>query len=133
MDDTINPSSPEEIVEALRRIAVFADLPEDQLKWFAGNVEELHLVPGDILFRKGAPADVLPIYLEGEVRADLNDQAHGGAVYMARAGDPKTEVSGMLPFSRMTEWSATGHVRCNMHVLLFPTRLFPEMMQRMPV
>jgi len=133
MDDTINSSSPEEIVEALRHVAVFADLPEDQLKWFARNVEERHLVPGEILFRKGAPADVLAIYLEGEVRAYLNDQTHDGAVYMARAGDPKTEVSGMLPFSRMTEWSATGYVLSNMRVLLFPVSLFPEMMQRMPV
>ena len=133
MDDTINPSSPEDIVEALRHVAVFADLPEDQLKWFAGNVEERHIAPGEILFRKGAPADVLAIYLEGEVRAYLNDQAHDGAVYMARAGDPKTEVSGMLPFSRMTEWSATGYVLSNLHVLLFPVSLFPEMMQRMPV
>jgi signal transduction histidine kinase len=133
MDDTINPSSPEEIVEALRHVAVFADLPEDQLQWFAGNVEERHLEPGEILFRKGAPADVLAIYLEGEVRAYLNDQAHDGAVYMARAGDPKTEVSGMLPFSRMTEWSATGYVLSNLRVLLFPVSLFPEMMQRMPV
>ncbi len=52
---------------------------------------------------------------------------------MASAGDPKTEVSGYLPFSRMTEWSATGHVLSNMRVLLFPKRLFPEMMQRMPL
>ena len=133
MDDTINSSSPEEIVEALRHVAVFADLPDDQLQWFAGNVEERHLAPGEILFRKGAPADVLAIYLEGEVRAYLNDQTHDGAVYMARAGDPKTEVSGMLPFSRMTEWSATGYVLSNMRVLLFPVSLFPEMMQRMPV
>ena len=29
-------NSPEDKVEALRRVAVFADLPEDQLKWFAG-------------------------------------------------------------------------------------------------
>ena len=133
MDDTINFSSPEEIVEALGHVAVFADLPEDQLKWFAGNVEERHLAPGEILFRKGAPADVLAIYLEGEVRAYLNDQTHDGAVYIARAGDPKTEVSGMLPFSRMTEWSATGYVLSTMRVLLFPVSLFPEMMQRMPV
>src|SRR5919106_6675584 len=130
MDDT---SSPENIVEALRRVGVFADLPDDQLKWFAENVEERRLAPGEILYRKGAPADVLAVYLEGEVRAYLNDQAHDGAVYMAGAGDPKTEVSGMLPFSRMTEWSATGHVLSNMRVLLFPTRLFPEMMQRMPM
>jgi signal transduction histidine kinase len=132
MDDTIT-SSPEDKVEALRRVGVFADLPEDQLKWFADNAEDRRLAAGEILYRKGAPADTLAVYLEGEVRAYLNDQAHDGAVYMARAGDPKTEVSGMLPFSRMTEWSATGHVLSDMRVLLFPTSLFPEMMQRMPV
>lgn len=133
MDDKNITSSPVDKVEALRRVGVFADLPEDQLKWFADNVEERRLAPGDILFVKGAPADVLAVYLEGEVRAYLNEQAHDGAVYMASAGDPKTEVSGYLPFSRMTEWSATGHVLSNMRVLLFPTRLFPEMMQRMPL
>ena len=133
MDDTNNASSPTDIVEALRHVAVFADLPDDQLQWFADNVEERRMAPGEILFRKGAPADVLAVYLEGEVRAYLNEEAHDGAVYMASAGDPKTEVSGMLPFSRMTEWSATGYVLSDMRVLLFPTRLFPEMMQRMPV
>ena len=133
MDDEIITSSPEDKVEALRRVGVFADLPEDQLQWFADNVEERRLAPGEILFVKGAPADVLAVYLEGEVRAYLNEQAHDGAVYMASAGDPKTEVSGYLPFSRMTEWTATGHVLSNMRVLLFPKRLFPEMMQRMPL
>src|SRR5262245_11904371 len=101
MDDTDITSSPEDKVEALRRVEVFADLTEDQLKWFADNVEERRLVPGDVLFRKGAPADVLAVYLEGEVRGYRDDQAHDGFVYIARAGDPKTEVSGKLPFSRM--------------------------------
>jgi signal transduction histidine kinase len=125
--------SPEDKVEALRRIAVFSDLPEDQLKWFAENVEDLRLKTGDVLFRKGGPADVMAIYLEGEVRAYANDQAHDGFMYIARAGEPKTEVSGMLPFSRMTEWSATGRAVTDMRVLLFPVRLFPEMFQRMPL
>jgi signal transduction histidine kinase len=133
MNDTNITSSPADKVEALRRVGVFADLPQDQLQWFADNCEDLRLAPGEILYRKGAPADVLAVYLEGEVRAYLNDQAHDGAVYMARAGDPKTEVSGMLPFSRMTHWGATGYVLSDMRVLRFPTRLFPEMMQRMPV
>jgi signal transduction histidine kinase len=125
--------SPEDKVEALRRVAVFSDLPEDQLKWFADNVEDLRLKAGDVLFQKGGPADVMAIYLEGEVRAYANDQAHDGFVYIARAGEPNTEVSGMLPFSRMTEWSATGHALTDMRVLLFPVRLFPEMFQRMPL
>ena len=32
--------SPEDKVEALRRVRVFADLPEDQLKWFAENSQD---------------------------------------------------------------------------------------------
>ena len=50
-----------------------------------------------------------------------------------RAGDPKTEVSGMLPFSRMTAFTVTGRAATNVRLLRFPVRLFPEMMQRMPL
>ena len=126
-------SSPEDKVEALRRVRVFADLPEDQLQWFAANTNEIRPAPGDVLFQKGAPADVMVVYLEGEVRAYRDDQSHDGYVYIARAGEPNTEVSGKLPFSRMTEWSATGRAVTQMRVLQFPVRLFPELLQRMPV
>ena len=125
-------SSPEIKVEALRRVHVFADLPEDQLQWFADQTEDLRLVPGDVLFRKGAPADTMAIYLEGEVRAYRDDQAHDGYVYIGRAGEPNTEVSGMLPFSRMKTWSATGRAVTDMRLLQFPVSLFPELLQRMP-
>lgn len=133
MADVENAGSPKDIVAALRRVGVFADLPEDQLRWFADNVKDQRLAPGDVLYQKGTTADVMAVYLEGEVRAYRDDQTHDGFVYIASAGDPKTEVSGKLPFSRMTEWSATGHVLTPMRVLLFPTSLFPELLQRMPV
>ena len=130
---TPTASSPEDKVEALRRIHVFADLPEEELQWFAQNTDEVHLSPGDVLFRKGEPADVMAIYLEGEVRAYRDDQAHDGYVYIARAGEANTEVSGKLPFSRMTHWSATGRAVTPMRVLRFPVRLFPELLHRLPV
>ena len=125
--------SAEDRAEALRGIEIFADLPEDQVQWFADNVEELHLSPGDVLFRKGEPADYMAVYLEGEVHAYRDDQNHDSYVYVARAGDPATQVSGLLPFSRMKDWSATGRAVTNMRVLLFPRRLFPEMLQRLPI
>jgi signal transduction histidine kinase len=125
-------SSPADIVEALRRVRVFADLPEDQLKWFADNVEDLRLAPGEVLFRRGDPPNRMVIYLEGEVHLYWDDNDHD-MVYIARAGDPATEVSGMLPFSRMTELGGTGRAATEVRVLLFPVGLFPEMMQRMPV
>jgi signal transduction histidine kinase len=130
---TAETSSPADKVEALRRVHVFADLPEDQLRWFADNTEEIRLSPGDVLFRKGAPADSMAVYLEGEIRAYRDEQAHDGYVYIARAGEANTEVSGKLPFSRMKEWSATGRALTHMRLLRFPVRLFPELLQRMPL
>jgi signal transduction histidine kinase len=126
-------SSPADRVEALRRVHVFSDLPDEQLQWFAAHTEELRLKEGDLLFQKGAPADALVVYLEGEVRAYRDDQAHDGYVYIARAGEPNTEVSGKLPFSRMTQWTATGRAVTPMRLLRFPVALFPELFQRMPV
>ena len=121
--------SPEDRVEALRRVHVFADLPEDQLKWFAENVLDRRLAPGEVLFKKGDPAEWMAIFLEGEMHARWDDDD----IYIARAGDRATEVSGMLPFSRMTAMGATGFAGTKMRVLQFPVELFPEMMQRMPV
>ncbi len=135
MDDGINAhaAAPEDRVEALRRVGVFADLPDDQLKWFTDHAEEKRFEPGEVLFRRGDPPEWMSIYLEGEVHAHRDDSTLDNYVYMARAGDPATEVSGMLPFSRMTEFGATGRAVTQLRLLLFPVRLFPEMLQRMPL
>jgi len=125
-------NSPEDRVEALRRVHVFADLPEDQLTWFAENVQDERFAAGDVLFRKGDPPDWMAIFLEGEVHAYRDDNVHDGYVYIARAGDPASEVTGMLPFSRMTEFTATGRAASASRVMRFPVQLFPELLQRMP-
>jgi len=130
---TATSSSPEDRVEALRRVGVFADLPEDQLQWFAGNVRDERFAAGDILFRKGDSPDWMTILIEGEMHAYRDDTAHDGRVYIARAGDPASEVTGMLPFSRMTKFMVTGRAAIPSRVMRFPVTLFPELLQRMPV
>ncbi len=125
-------SSPADKVEALRRIHVFTDLPNDQLKWFADNTEDYRYSAGDVLFRKNDPPNELVILLEGEFHAYWDEKDHD-IVYIGRAGDRASEVTGMLPFSRMTSYQVTGRAVTNMRVLRFPVQLFPEMMQRMPV
>ena len=125
-------SSPADRVEALRRVHVFADLPDDQLQWFASNSEDRRFAAGDVMFRKGDKAAAMVVYLEGEIHAYWDENDHD-IVYIARAGEPSTEVSGMLPFSRMTEFQVTGYAVTNVRVLWFPVGLFPELMQRMPV
>src|ERR1044072_1558100 len=126
-----NTSSPPDKVEALRRVHVFADLPDDQLQWFVDNSEERRFATGDVMFRKGDKAEAMVIYLEGEVHAYWDETDHD-IVYTGRAGDRSTEVSGMLPFSRMTEFQVAGRAVTDVRLLWFPVALFPEMMQRMP-
>mgnify|MGYP003288602987 CR=1 FL=1 len=125
-------SSPPDKVEALRRVHVFADLPDEELQWFADNSEDCRYVAGDVMFHKGDKPDVMVVYLEGEVHAYWDETDHD-IVYIARAGEQATEVSGMLPFSRMTAFQVTGYAVTDVRLLRFPVRLFPEMMQRMPL
>src|ERR1051325_1502235 len=125
-------TSPPDKVEALRRVHVFADLPDEQLQWFAGNSEDRHYAAGDVMFRKGDKPQGVIVYLEGESHAYWDVSDHD-IVYISHAGDQKTEVSGMLPFSRMTEFQVTGYAVTDVRLLWFPVRFFPEMMQRMPL
>lgn len=125
--------SPPDAVAALRRVEAFAELPAEQLEWFVANSQERRLETGDILFRKGDAPEWMLVYLSGEVHVRRDENNLEGYVYIARAGDPATEVSGKLPFSRMTEISANAQAVVPTRVLMFPVRLFPEMLQRMPV
>jgi signal transduction histidine kinase len=126
-------ASPDDKVEALRRVKVFAGLPEEQLRWFVENAVERWVEPGEIIFRRGDPADRMTVYLEGEAHSRQDETNLDGNVYIAQAGDPQTEVSGKLPYSRMKEFPATSRAVTRARVLLFHERLFPEMLQRMPV
>ncbi len=125
-------SSPPDKIEALRRVHVFADLYEDQLRWFADNSEDRRYAAGDVLFSKGDKPDAMVVYLEGEVHAYWDENDHD-IVYIQRAGEQLTEVTGMLPFSRMTEFQVTGRAVTDVRLLWFPVSLFAELMQRIPV
>ena len=49
----------------LRRVAVFADLPDDQLDWFISQSQEMRLKAGAVYSRQGDPADAMFVILEG--------------------------------------------------------------------
>src|SRR5690242_12362051 len=60
---------PEQLVEQLRKIAVFSDLSQDDLLWFVSKCQELRLAAGDIVMREGDKAEFMIVMLEGEIRA----------------------------------------------------------------
>jgi signal transduction histidine kinase len=109
----------------LRRVLMFADLPDDQLDWFLDHSQELHVTAGDIYARQGDPADQMFVILEGQLqwRGDM-----GEVVISAGSGD----VTGVLPFSRMKRFKENLRAISEGRVLKFPASLFPELVQKMP-
>src|ERR1700687_1368825 len=111
----------------LLRVPVFVDLPDDQIAWFIGNAEEMRLKAGDTYFRQGDPADAMFVVLEGQVQArgELGGET---VVITMKAGD----VTGVLPFSRMKQFTVGVRAVTDIRVLRFPAALFPDLMQKMP-
>jgi len=111
----------------LVRVPVFADLPDDQLEWFISQSQELHLKAGDSYSRQGDPADSMFVLLEGEVqgRGELAGEA---VTFSITAGS----VTGVLPFSRMKQFTVSLRAETDSRALRFPVSLFPDLVQKMP-
>ena len=75
---------------ALRKIEIFSDLEEDQLKWFASSAQEILLAPGDILLHEGDPADAATASLYVGKRVPEKYRAKGAAnpVRLIQSADP---------------------------------------------
>ena len=116
-----------ELAAELSRIPTFAGLSDADLAWLAEHAEVVSLAPGETSTVEGEPAEHLLILLEGEVRA-RRERAPDGRVYVVRAGD----VTGMLPFSRMTTFGVTGRAMAPTRVARIPAALFPEMLAAIP-
>jgi signal transduction histidine kinase len=112
----------------LRKIAVFSDLPEEQLAWLAEQGEEVRAAAGEVMFREGDPADHMYVFLEGEFEGRAERSAEM-RVFHARAGD----VTGLLPFSRLRKFQGIGRATTPVRVARFHRSIFPEMLKRMPV
>ena len=111
----------------LLHVPVFVDLPEDQIAWFIGQAEELRLKAGDTYFRQGDPADAMFVVLEGQLQA--RGEIGGETVVIAmKPGD----VTGVLPFSRMKQFTVGARAVTDARVLRFPSSFFPDLVQKMP-
>jgi signal transduction histidine kinase len=127
---TDSPAQPpaEELVAKLRKVHVFEDLCEDDLRWFISQCQERRAAPGDIIVREGEAPDFMMVMLEGEMRARSEHGSADGPVFTVQAG----EVTGMLPFSRLKVVGVTGRAVLPSHYLGFPVTQFPALFQRLP-
>jgi signal transduction histidine kinase len=111
----------------LLRVPAFADLPDDQLNWFISQSQELNLKAGDVYSRQGDPADSMFVILEGHLqgRGELRGETF---VFDLEPGD----VTGVLPFSRMKQFTVGGRAVTDSRALRFSASLFPDLVQKMP-
>jgi signal transduction histidine kinase len=111
----------------LLRFPAFAGLPDDQLDWFISRAQEMRQKPGEAAFRAGDPADAMYVILDGQIqgRGDIGGET---VVFMIQAG----AVTGLLPFSRMKQYTVGVRAVTDVRVLRFPSSLFPELVNKMP-
>lgn len=124
---TLTESDAPSLVRDLQRIPEFQDLDEHALRWLADNGETRTLQAGEVLFRAGDPASHMFALLDGEVHA-LPQGAPDSRAFIARAG----EISGKLPFSRMTRWAASGRAVMPTRVFLLEESRFDAMLREIP-
>jgi len=111
----------------LLRVPVFADLPDNQLDWFISQSQELHLKAGEGYARQGDPANAMFVLLEGQLqgRGEIGGET---IIFTINQGN----VTGVLPFSRMKQFTVSGRAEADSRILRFPASLFPELIQKMP-
>src|SRR5271168_4167722 len=111
----------------LLKVPAFADLPDDQIAWFISQAQEMNLKAGDTAFRADDPADAMFVFLEGQlqVRGELGGET---VVIPVKPGD----VTGVLPFSRMKQFTVGARAVVDSRVLRYPASQFPELVHKMP-
>src|SRR5580658_2172632 len=111
----------------LLRIPIFADLPDDQVDWFISQSQELQLKAGEGYARQGDPANAMFVLLEGQLqgRGEIGGET---IIFTISQGN----VTGVLPFSRMKQFTVSGRAETDSRILRFPASLFPELIQKMP-
>jgi signal transduction histidine kinase len=87
-------------VDELRGLEIFEGLPEDQLAWFCAHGTKIELDPGEHMFERGDPADFMYVVVNG--RIDGHEEV--GGEWLVVATTERGQVTGMLPFSRMTHY-----------------------------
>jgi signal transduction histidine kinase len=134
MPDSIRPSMiPDKptpvpvIMAALEKIAPLQGLPIEDLEWLATHGQEVRVKAGEVLFEEGDPAEQMMLILKGEVHVR---RARNGpmALFIGRSG----QMTGLLPYSRMTSYGGQGFAAHDVWAIIFHKSMFPEMLAAIP-
>ena len=112
----------------LRTVPAFSDLAQDAIDWLAAHMETLTYAEGEVLAAEGTRADRMIVILDGETQGRKEQGPRDGTFYIARKGD----VTGLLPYSRLTTYPATVRASAPTRLAALHADFFPEMIERFP-
>ena len=115
------------IMTALEKVVPLQGLPAQDREWLARHGQEIRLKAGEVIFEEGQPAEHLILILKGEIHVR---RTHTGpmALFIGRSG----QMTGLLPFSRMTNSGGQGYAVQDVWAILYHKSMFPEMLEVIP-
>jgi signal transduction histidine kinase len=118
----------EALVELLRAHKTLGSAPVAELEWLARNGEFRRYRPSDQLAKKGEPVDVMVILFTGgrSVYVDRGTGRH--KIFEWHGG----EVTGLLPFSRLTTSLGEPFFEEESEALIIYRNRFPELIRECP-
>jgi signal transduction histidine kinase len=81
------------IRESLRRIPLFADLPDADLDWLSTRAEPMDVPAGSVLIREGEPGQAAYIVLEGEFEVTKRSAHQDIAIMVRQSGEVFGEMA----------------------------------------
>ena len=117
---------PANLLQQLQSFETFSNIDPDALQWMIDVSDYHHYEKGDHLFRANQAVDHMQIIVDGKyvVRFNRNGQSQEMGVFETGY------VSGVLPFSRMTETKADGVALQSCYLLELHRKHFTEMVNR---
>ncbi|MEM9003860.1 MAG: ATP-binding protein [Cyanobacteria bacterium P01_F01_bin.86] len=117
------------LIETLQQVAVFSDLPPEQLEWLVAQGQETWLEPGHILRQEGDLADCVFVMLSGELRV-YQDMANHELVL---ATYQTLDFFGELPIlTGERQFWASGRAISSCHIFELPQAAFWQLLSLCP-
>ena len=130
IDPSMIPETPtplSDIMTALDKIPPLQGLSAVEREWLARRGTEVRAKAGDILFEEGEPAEQMMLILKGELHV-RRTRSGPMALFIGRSG----QMTGLLPFSRMTSYGGQGYAASDVWAVLYHKSMFPEMLEVIP-
>lgn len=108
----------------LRPLSILRDLPEELIHWLLNNANHLELAVADVMFSKDQSADFMYIIISGSVQ---RYEEIGGQLLLVDIL-AQGQVTGMLPYSRMTHYPGPAVALEATRVLRIAKKDFPAML-----